>query len=180
MKRKRYDVVVVLGSPSDADEAQKSDLHAIFSTAKIRWKLMYASAHRHPDDLRLACSDLYVAGTRLFIGMVGLKPDLPAAIASAVPGAVVIGVARTTPSLGALDPAGSIATMPPGTPVAVAGYNAVGLTNAAILVWEILAIGRPARERALLEFKAGYKAGPELDVPTDALRKPTKKAETAQ
>lgn len=169
-----YDVVVAFGSGSDAEEGKKSDLHKIFEIAKIRWKLMHASAHRHPDDLREECRKLYSAGTRVFIGFVGLKPDLPAAIAAAVPGAVVIGVAKTMPELGALDPAGSLATMPPGTPVAVAGFNAFGLTNAALLAWQVLAIGNPSMEAELLAFKAGYKAGPNMDVPIDTLRKPEK------
>jgi len=165
------DVVLVLGSRTDLPVATGSDIYQIFEFAGIEWQLAFFSAHRHPEELMKYLRDRWAEGTSVFIAAVGLKPDLPAAIAAYLPAAVVIGVAKTTPELGVADPASSIVAMPPGKPVLVAGYNSVGLTNAALGAWQVLSVGKRARQDQLAEFLKAYKTGPDSDVPIEAAKK---------
>lgn len=155
-----FDVCVVIGSQSDVTGAQRSDLYRIFDEAEVHWELTAASAHRHPVWLQKYCKQRFQEGTRIFIAFVGMKPDLAPAIAAVVPAAVVIAVAKTMPDLGVNDPAGSIMTMPPGTPLACAGYNGPGLTNAALLAVQLLGLREPSLSDWVEKFKENYKPGP--------------------
>ncbi len=124
------DVLVVLGSKSDAEVGKKAG--SILAEFGVEYEMVVASAHRTPDLLR----DLIRNTTaRVFIGVAGLSAALPGTIAAHTT-KPVIGV----PVSGKLnlDAVLSVSQMPPGVPVAAVGLDRG--ENAGILAVEILAL----------------------------------------
>src|SRR6059058_5218577 len=124
------DVLVILGSKSDAEVGKKAG--SILAEFGVEYEMVVASAHRTPDLLR----DLIRNTTaRVFIGVAGLSAALPGTIAAHTT-KPVIGV----PVSGKLnlDAVLSVSQMPPGVPVAAVGLDRG--ENAGILAVEILAL----------------------------------------
>src|SRR5438093_8637838 len=124
------DVLVILGSKSDAEVGKKAG--SILAEFGVEYEMVVASAHRTPDLLR----DMIRNTTaRVFIGVGGLSAGLPGTIAAHTT-KPVIGV----PVSGKLnlDAVLSVSQMPPGVPVAAVGLDRG--ENAAILAVEILAL----------------------------------------
>lgn len=124
------DVLIVLGSKSDAEVGKKAA--SILTEFGVEHEIVVASAHRTPDLLR----DLVRNSTaKVFIAVAGLSAALPGTIAAHTT-KPVIGV----PVSGKLnlDSILSVSQMPPGVPVASVGLDRG--ENAAILAVQMLAL----------------------------------------
>jgi 5-(carboxyamino)imidazole ribonucleotide mutase len=125
------DVLIVVGSKSDLEHAQKcSD---ILTNFKVKNKIEVASAHRDPDKLDELIKN---SDAKIFIAMAGLSAALPGVIASKTI-KPVIGVPLDV-KLGGLDSLLSIVNIPSGVPVATVGIDSS--KNAAYLALRILAL----------------------------------------
>lgn len=124
------DVLIVLGSKSDAEVGKKAG--SILEEFGVEYEMVVASAHRTPDLLRDLIRN---AAAKVFIAVAGLSAALPGTIAAHTT-KPVIGV----PVSGklSLDAILSVSQMPPGVPVAAVGLDRG--ENAAILAVEILAV----------------------------------------
>jgi 5-(carboxyamino)imidazole ribonucleotide mutase len=132
------DVLVILGSKSDADRGKKAV--AVLDEFGVQSRLVIASAHRTPDRLRKVVED---SDAQIFIAMAGMSAALPGTIA-ALTTHPVIGVPLSGKL--SLDSILAVTQMPPGIPVAAVALD--GAVNAALLAVEILALSEPTlRER---------------------------------
>lgn len=141
------DVLIVLGSKSDAEVGKKAC--SILEEFGVDYEMVVASAHRTPDLLR----DL-VRNTpaKVFIAVAGLSAALPGTIASYTT-KPVIGV----PVAGKvnLDAILSVTQMPPGVPVAAVGLDRG--ENAGILAVQILAVKDERLSDKLKEHREAMK-----------------------
>ncbi|HEY5605492.1 MAG TPA: 5-(carboxyamino)imidazole ribonucleotide mutase [Thermoplasmata archaeon] len=141
------DVLIVLGSKSDAEVGKKAG--SILEEFGVEYEMVVASAHRTPDLLR----DL-VRNTpaKVFIAVAGLSAALPGTIASYTT-KPVIGV----PVAGKvnLDAILSVTQMPPGVPVAAVGLDRG--ENAGILAVQILAVKDERLSDKLKEHREAMK-----------------------
>ncbi len=141
------DVLVILGSKSDADRGEKAV--ALLEEFGVPSKLVVASAHRSPDRLRRLVED---SDARIFVAMAGMSAALPGAVA-ALTTRPVIGV----PLSGKLnlDSILAVTQMPPGIPVAAVSLD--GAENAALLAVEILALADPKLRGRLEAYREGMR-----------------------
>ncbi|MCJ2531832.1 MAG: 5-(carboxyamino)imidazole ribonucleotide mutase [Candidatus Thermoplasmatota archaeon] len=141
------DVLVILGSKSDADRGEKAV--AILEEFGVPSKLVVASAHRTPDRLRRVVED---SDARIFVAMAGMSAALPGTVA-ALTTRPVIGV----PLSGKLnlDSVLAVTQMPPGIPVAAVSLD--GAENAALLAVEILALADPELQARLEAYREGMR-----------------------
>ncbi|MCJ2555457.1 MAG: 5-(carboxyamino)imidazole ribonucleotide mutase [Candidatus Thermoplasmatota archaeon] len=141
------DVLVILGSKSDADRGEKAV--ALLEEFGVPSKLVVASAHRTPDRLRRLVED---SDARIFVAMAGMSAALPGAVA-ALTTRPVIGV----PLSGKLnlDSILAVTQMPPGIPVAAVSLD--GAENAALLAVEILALADPKLRGRLEAYREGMR-----------------------
>ncbi len=71
------DVLVILGSKSDADRGKKAV--AVLEEFDVQTRLIVASAHRTPNRLRQAVED---SDAQIFIAMAGMSAALPGTVAA--------------------------------------------------------------------------------------------------
>jgi 5-(carboxyamino)imidazole ribonucleotide mutase len=137
------DVLVILGSKSDADRGKKA--LTVLEEFGVPSRLVVASAHRTPDRLRKMVED---SDAQIFIAMAGMSAALPGTIA-ALTTHPVIGV----PLSGKLnlDSVLAVTQMPPGIPVAAVSLD--GAVNAALLAVEILALSDPTLRERLESYR---------------------------
>jgi 5-(carboxyamino)imidazole ribonucleotide mutase len=137
------DVLVILGSKSDAERGKKAI--AVLDEFGVQSRLVVASAHRTPDRLRKMVED---SDAQIFIAMAGMSAALPGTIA-ALTMHPVIGV----PLSGKLnlDSVLAVTQMPPGIPVAAVALD--GAVNAALLAVEILALSEPTLRDRLETYR---------------------------
>ena len=147
------DVLVILGSKSDADRGKKAV--AVLEEFDVQTRLIVASAHRTPNRLRKAVED---SDAQIFIAMAGMSAALPGTIA-ALTIRPVIGV----PLSGKLnlDAVLAVTQMPPGVPVAAVSLD--GAVNAALLAVEILALSQPTLRERLETYREGMREAIEKD-----------------
>ena len=147
------DVLVILGSKSDADRGKKAV--ALLEEFGVQARLIVASAHRTPNRLRQAVED---SDAQIFIAMAGMSAALPGTIA-ALTIRPVIGV----PLSGKLnlDAVLAVTQMPPGIPVAAVSLD--GAVNAALLAVEILALSEPTLRERLETYREGMREAIEKD-----------------
>ncbi|MEE8232620.1 MAG: 5-(carboxyamino)imidazole ribonucleotide mutase [Thermoplasmata archaeon] len=147
------DVLVILGSKSDADRGKKAV--AVLEEFDVQTRLIVASAHRTPNRLRKAVED---SDAQIFIAMAGMSAALPGTIA-ALTIRPVIGV----PLSGKLnlDAVLAVTQMPPGIPVAAVSLD--GAVNAALLAVEILALSQPTLRERLETYREGMREAIEKD-----------------
>jgi 5-(carboxyamino)imidazole ribonucleotide mutase len=134
----------------------------------------FCSAHRNTKELQEIVDEACASGAKIFVGIAGLAAALPGALAGAsAMGKPVIGVP--------LDQFGvySCIVMPPGVPVATSGIGVTddaypGLTNAAILACQILAVGDPAVEKVLQSYLERTAKEPQFDTDLNDLKKEKK------
>jgi 5-(carboxyamino)imidazole ribonucleotide mutase len=129
------DVVVILGSKSDADIAKKAI--EIFHRFDIHYDVSVASAHRTPARVIEIINEAHESGVKVFIAIAGLAAHLPGVVAAHTI-KPVIGV-PVKAALDGMDALLSIAQMPGGIPVACVGIGRG--ENAALLAAQIIAIG---------------------------------------
>ncbi len=147
------DVLVILGSKSDADRGKKAV--AVLEEFDVQTRLIVASAHRTPNRLRKAVED---SDAQVFIAMAGMSAALPGTVA-ALTIRPVIGV----PLSGKLnlDAVLAVTQMPPGIPVAAVSLD--GAVNAALLAVEILALSQPTLRERLETYREGMREAIEKD-----------------
>jgi 5-(carboxyamino)imidazole ribonucleotide mutase len=144
----RTDVLVVLGSLSDAPVAEQ--MRPVFAESGVAAHFEVCSAHRDYERLWALLPAAEVAGARVIVAVAGMAAHLPG-VCAALTTLPVIGVPGSSGLLG-LDALLSIAQMPPGVPVAAVGIDAG--RNAALLAVEILATARPELRERLAAYRA--------------------------
>jgi 5-(carboxyamino)imidazole ribonucleotide mutase len=142
------DVLVILGSKSDADRGEKA--LALLEEFGVPARMVVASAHRTPERLRKMVGD---ADAQVFIAMAGMSAALPGTVA-ALTTRPVIGV----PLSGKLnlDSVLAVTQMPSGVPVAAVSLD--GAVNAALLAVEILALTRHELQEKLVAYRDRMRA----------------------
>src|SRR5437016_5995643 len=108
------------------------------------------SAHRTPQDLSRYAATAHKRGLRVIIAGAGGAAHLPGVTAALTP-LPVIGVPIESKALKGLDSLLSIVQMPSGIPVATVALG--GERKSGLLAVQILAIGDPALQKRVLEFK---------------------------
>ncbi|MCX7828598.1 MAG: 5-(carboxyamino)imidazole ribonucleotide mutase [Thermanaerothrix sp.] len=143
------DVLIILGSPSDAEHARKCG--DALTELGVSFEAAVASAHRTPDRVAHMASRASELGFKVIIAMAGLSAALPGAVAAHTD-LPVIGVPLSGGIMGGLDALLSAVQMPPGVPVASVGVD--GARNAAILAARIVALSNGEVRDALVAMKA--------------------------
>ena len=143
-------VMIILGSASDKDIAQKSI--KILEKLQIPYSLKVASAHRTHDKVKRLVMDATELGVEVFIGIAGLAAHLPGAIA-AYTHRPVIGV-PVDGAVGGLDALYACVQMPFPTAVTTVGINRGD--NAAILAGEIIASHEEAVAKKISLLREEY------------------------
>ena len=142
-------VGIIMGSDSDWPTMKAAaDACAEFGVAH---EVRVISAHRTPQDLTRYASGAHKRGLRVIIAGAGGAAHLPGVTAAVTP-LPVIGVPITGKVLQGLDSLLSIVQMPSGIPVATVAIG--GARNAGLLAVQILAVGNPALQKQVLDFKA--------------------------
>ena len=142
-------VGILMGSDSDWPIMKAAaDACAEFGIAN---EARVISAHRTPGDLTRYVSGAHKRGMRVIIAGAGGAAHLPGVTAALTP-LPVIGVPIMSKALKGLDSLLSIVQMPGGIPVATVAID--GARNAGLLAVQILAVGDPALQTKVLEFKA--------------------------
>jgi len=152
----KIDVALIVGSESDEKIVRESGMLDVFSQCGVNCEFSIISAHRNPEELAQYCDEALTRGIKMFISAAGMAAHLPGAISAYIKQSCpVIGVALPSPEYpNAQDALLSMARMPSGCPVAVAGIGKAGLKNAAILVCQILSL---ADEEIRNKFQAYIK-----------------------
>ena len=143
------DVVIIIGSISDRDVAEKAS--EMFDKFGIEYAVTVASAHRTPGGVLEMIKKSHDGGVKVFIAIAGLAAHLPGVVASHTT-KPVIGV-PVNAALDGMDALLSIAQMPAGIPVACVGIGRGD--NAAILAAQIMAV----EDRGLAEKLADHRRG---------------------
>jgi 5-(carboxyamino)imidazole ribonucleotide mutase len=139
---------ILMGSDSDWPTMKAAaDVCEEFGIAH---EVRVISAHRTPQDLSRYAGGAHKRGIRVIIAGAGGAAHLPG-VTAAYTTLPVIGVPILGKALKGLDALLSIVQMPPGVPVAAVAID--GALNAGVLAVQILAVGDPALQEKLREFK---------------------------
>ncbi|NQT18186.1 MAG: 5-(carboxyamino)imidazole ribonucleotide mutase [Planctomycetes bacterium] len=148
-------VAVLMGSESDLDTMQAC-LETLDAFG-VGYAVRILSAHRTPEQLRLAVRRFARGGVDVFIAAAGMAAHLAGAVAAHT-SKPVIGVPMSAGPLGGVDALLSTVQMPKGLPVATVAVGKAGAVNAAILAVQILANGSAALARKLEQYRQGMAA----------------------
>ncbi len=137
------DVLIVLGSKSDMEVAEKAT--KVLKELDVKYELTVASAHRTPELVREIVTK---TEAKVIIAVAGLSAALPG-VAAAHTIKPVIGV----PVSGKVnfDSILSILQMPPGIPVGAVGLD--NGKNAALLACQIIALEDKNLRTKLMEYR---------------------------
>jgi 5-(carboxyamino)imidazole ribonucleotide mutase len=153
LKKKKMKAVVsiIMGSTSDLPVMDKAA--KLLDEFEIPFEINALSAHRTPKEVEEFATNAQQNGIKVIIAAAGMAAHLPGVIAAqtTVP---VIGVPINA-TLDGIDALLAIVQMPPGIPVATVGINAA--QNAGILALQMLAVGDPALQAKLANYKVGLK-----------------------
>jgi 5-(carboxyamino)imidazole ribonucleotide mutase len=152
MSDKKYDVAILMGSPSDLDvmtEAAK-----ILDQFGVSYDIEITSAHRSPDRTREYIKRAGALSTRVFIVGAGAAAHL-AGVVAAETTRPVIGVPLAGSALNGIDALYSTVMMPAGVPVATMAIGKAGATNAGVFAVEILALSDATLGQKLADYRAG-------------------------
>lgn len=163
-----YDVLILVGSPTDQEPLDKSGMFKFFDDAGVRYHQSQVSADRHSNDVKRICDEAVHHGVSVFIGVAGMSAILPSAMGAALEWEYpVIGVGLDV-GFDGMDSLLSIISKPRGCPVACTGVGPHALLNAAILACQILALTNTECSRglnyALAEFRSDPKRQPAFGV----------------
>ena len=144
-------VSIIMGSTSDLPVMEKAA--KFLDEMEVPFEMHALSAHRTPAEVEAFAKGAKERGIKVIIAAAGMAAHLCGVIASmtTVP---VIGVPIKS-TLEGMDALLAIVQMPPGIPVATVGINAS--LNAAILAVQMLAIGAPALQARLADYKERLK-----------------------
>jgi 5-(carboxyamino)imidazole ribonucleotide mutase len=152
MTDKKYDVAILMGSPSDLDvmtEAAK-----VLDQFGVTYDVEITSAHRSPDRTRQYIKQAEALGTRVFIVGAGAAAHL-AGVTAAETTLPVIGVPLAGSALNGVDALYSTVMMPGGIPVATMAIGKAGAINAGVFAVEILALSNTSLRQKLIDYKSG-------------------------
>jgi len=147
---KRYDVAILMGSPSDFEVM--SEAAKVLEQFGVSFDIEVTSAHRSPDRTRQYIKQAESLGARVFIVGAGAAAHL-AGVTAAETTLPVIGVPLAGSALNGVDALYSTVMMPGGIPVATMAIGKAGATNAGLFAVEILALSEPALRQKLSEHK---------------------------
>ncbi len=144
-------VGVVMGSSSDWDTLRHAT--GILAEFGIAHEARVLSAHRMPDEMFAYAEAALGRGLVAIIAGAGGAAHLPGMLAAktTVP---VLGVPVASRHLQGVDSLHSIVQMPKGVPVATFAIGTAGAANAALFAVAMLALGDPALQVRLGEFRA--------------------------
>ena len=145
-------VSIIMGSTSDLPVMEKAC--QFFEEMEIPFEVNALSAHRTPAEVSDFARGAAARGIKVIIAGAGMAAALPGVIAAETP-LPVIGVPIKGSCLEGLDATLAILQMPPGIPVATVAIN--GAQNAAVLALQIMAVGDPALQEKVLQYKQGLK-----------------------
>ena len=145
-------VSIIMGSTSDLPVMEKAC--QFFEEMEIPFEVNALSAHRTPAEVSEFARGAAPRGIKVVIAGAGMAAALPGVIAAETP-LPVIGVPIKGSCLEGLDATLAILQMPPGIPVATVAIN--GAQNAAVLALQIMAVGDPALQEKVLQYKQGLK-----------------------
>jgi len=162
----KIDVALIVGSESDTEIIRESGMLDVLSQCGVNCEFSVISAHRNSEELAQYCADALTRGIKMFIGAAGMAAHLPGAISVNIKQSCpVIGVALPSPEYpDAQDALLSMARMPSGCPVAVAGTGKAGLKNAAILVCQILSLTDEKIKNKLQTYMDTDKKSPRIGI----------------
>src|SRR4051794_35690777 len=148
-EQQKPQVGIIMGSDTDWPIMKAAaDVCAEFG---VSHEVRVISAHRTPHDLMEYAVGAHTRGMRVIIAGAGGAAHLPGVTAALTP-LPVIGVPIESKALKGLDSLLSIVQMPSGIPVATVAIS--GGRNAGLLAVQILAVGNPALQKAVIAFKA--------------------------
>ena len=145
-------VSIIMGSTSDLPVMEKAC--QLLEEMEIPFEVNALSAHRTPAEVSDYARNAHQRGIQVIIAGAGMAAALPGVIAAETP-LPVIGVPIKGSTLEGLDATLAILQMPPGIPVATVAIN--GAQNAAVLALQIMAVGDPALQEKVLQYKQGLK-----------------------
>ncbi|HLC44436.1 MAG: hypothetical protein A2722_03675 [Candidatus Doudnabacteria bacterium RIFCSPHIGHO2_01_FULL_50_11] len=145
MNQNRPDVILILGSDTDAKIVVDSGMLDIFEQAGVECRQCIISAHRHDRDLSSEFNMAWSGYAQVIIGVASMSAQLPGAIAAKTTDRhVVLGVALASPDRpDASDAVDAMTRTPAGTAVGFCGIGKNGLINAAIIACQIVGKKKP-------------------------------------
>ncbi|MBU4270815.1 MAG: 5-(carboxyamino)imidazole ribonucleotide mutase [Planctomycetes bacterium] len=162
-------VGIVMGSDSDWPKIKATA--AALDEFGVAYEVHVMSAHRTPEVVQQYASTAAERGLKVIVAAAGGAAHLAGVVAShtTLP---VIGLPVPTELAGGLDSLLSIVQMPGDVPVATVGAGGGGPRNAGLLAVQILALGDPALQEKLADFKRKLvdKVGDKNKSLQDALR----------
>lgn len=144
-------VAVIMGSETDRPLMEQALPYLEYF--QLPYEVHVLSAHRDPDQVARFASEARANGFGVLIAGAGMAAHLAGTLKahSTLP---VIGVPLPGGVVDGLDALLSTVQMPKGVPVAGMSVGQAGVINAAVLAAEILALGEPALESKLDEFRS--------------------------
>jgi phosphoribosylaminoimidazole carboxylase PurE protein len=137
---------------SDSDAPVMAEATKILKQFEVPYEIGVYSAHRSPHRTQEYVQSARGRGLKILIAGAGSSAHL-AGVAAAETILPVIGVPINSSPLSGFDSLLSVVQMPPGVPVATMGVGKSGVTNAAILAIQILALSDDSLSKKLADFK---------------------------
>lgn len=148
-------VAVLMGSKSDLPKLQKTiETLDMFGVPRV---VHIMSAHRTPGTVKAFAESASERGIRVIIAAAGGAAHLAGVVAAhtILP---VIGIPVQGGALNGMDALLATVQMPGGIAVATVGVGNGGVTNAAILAVQVLALEDPDMATKLLDYRAKCEA----------------------
>jgi 5-(carboxyamino)imidazole ribonucleotide mutase len=155
---KNYQVLILMGSPSDREVMEEASRTLVGFGVSCRVEV--ASAHRSPERVRELVAESEKRGCAVFICGAGWAAHLAGAVA-ALTVRPVIGVQLASSPLNGLDALLSTVQMPGGVPVATMALGKGGAKNAALLAVSILALADAGLAKKLVDLREQMALGVE-------------------
>ena len=137
---------------SDSDAQVMAEATKVFKQFDVPYEIGVYSAHRSPHRTLEYVKSARARGLKVIIAGAGSSAHLTG-VTAAETTLPVIGVPIDSSPLSGFDSLLSIVQMPPGVPVATMGVGKSGVTNAAILAIQILALSDERLHQKLREYK---------------------------
>lgn len=154
MRGKKPKVGIVMGSDSDWPIIKEA-VETLEGFA-VPFEVKVISAHRTPELASAYARGAARRGIKVIIAAAGGAAHLAGTLAAhtTLP---VIGIPIKAGAVDGLDSLLATLQMPAGIPVATVTLGSAGPVNAAVLAVQILAVGRPALGKKLVNYKSGLK-----------------------
>ena len=147
-------VGIIMGSDSDLGVMQEAA--KVLEQFGLSYEMTVVSAHRTPERALTYAKTARERGLRVIIAGAGGAAHL-AGVVAAHTTLPIIGVPIKSGALNGVDALYATVQMPPGIPVATVAID--GAKNAGILAAEIIALGDPALQEKLANFKKDLASG---------------------